>query len=93
MDRLQAARELAVAPGATAEVVERAFRRAARRHHPDVGGDAPAFRRAAEARAVLLGPPPAHPVGRVVDLVVRHHPAVRLLDAVLRALDRRAGGR
>lgn len=89
VNRVEAARELGVGPAATADAVEAAFRVEARRRHPDLGGDAGAFRRAIEARAVLLRPPPPDPFGRVVDVIVRYHPAVRLLEALARAVDRR----
>lgn len=75
--------------GASVDDVERAFRRAVRAHHPDVGGDARAFHRVAEARAVLLHPPPPRPVARAVEVIVRYHPGVRVLLAVARALERR----
>lgn len=89
MNRAEAARELGVAPGAPSGLVEKAFRHAARRRHPDVGGDATQFRRAMEARSVLLRPSPPDPVGRVVDVIIRYHPAVRLVEAVVRVVDRR----
>ncbi|HYI62492.1 MAG TPA: hypothetical protein VEW93_11885 [Acidimicrobiales bacterium] len=92
MDRLEAARELELSAGASADDVERAFRRAARGRHPDVGGDPNAFRRAAEARAVLLRPPATDTVTRVVEVIVRYHPAVRLVAAVARAFERRPAG-
>lgn len=80
---------LAVPLGASGADVEQAFRHAARRCHPDLGGDAQAFRRAAEARAVMLRPAPPDPVQRVIEAVVRYHPALRLLVAVGRAVERR----
>lgn len=89
MDRIAAARELGVPLGAGPEVVERAFRHAARIRHPDVGGDAHAFRRAAEARAVLLRPVPTDPLAWVVGVVVRYHPGVRLVTALARVVERR----
>lgn len=93
VDRIEAARELGVPSGAAPALVEKAFRRAARSRHPDVGGDALAFRRATEARAVLLRPRPPDPVVRVVEVLVRYHPVVRAIEAVLRAVDRRAATR
>ncbi|WCO67621.1 J domain-containing protein [Iamia majanohamensis] len=89
MDRVDAARELGVPVGAPPTLVEKAFRRAVRLRHPDVGGDAAAFRRATEARAVLLCPPPADPLTRVVTVIVRYHPAVRLVEALARVVERR----
>lgn len=93
VDRVEAARELGVSVAAPGDLVEKAFRRAARAHHPDVGGDAGAFRRATEARSVLLRPGPPDPLTWVVDAIVRHHPAVRLLEALARAVDRRIAPR
>lgn len=74
--------------GAAPPLVEKAFRRAARSRHPDVGGDAVAFRRATEARAVLLRPRSPDPVARVIEVIVRYHPAVRAIEALIRAVDR-----
>ncbi|QYG91446.1 hypothetical protein HC251_02670 [Iamia sp. SCSIO 61187] len=88
MDRTEAARELGVPSGAAPALVEKAFRRAARSRHPDVGGDAVAFRRATEARAVLLRPRPPDPLARAVEVIVRYHPAVRAIEALIRAIDR-----
>lgn len=48
---------LGIGESADAEVVRRAYRRAARQHHPDAGGDAAAFHRLQEAVAVLLAAP------------------------------------
>jgi hypothetical protein len=92
MDRGQAARELGVPAGAPPAVVERAYRAAALLRHPDVGGDAVAFRRATEARAVLLAPRPTDPfavLAGVVGAIVRYHPAVLVVEALVRATDRR----
>ena len=89
VDRAEAARELGVPHGAAPALVEKAFRRAARSRHPDVGGDPVAFRRATEARAVLLRPRPVDPMDRVVQVLVRYHPAVRLIEALARAIERR----
>lgn len=88
VDRVEAARELGVPHGAAPPLVEKAFRRAARHRHPDVGGDATSFRRATEARAVLLRPRPVDPMDRVVQLLVRHHPVVRLVEVLARAIER-----
>ncbi|HXH58398.1 hypothetical protein [Iamia sp.] len=93
MDRTAAARELGVPVSAPATLVEKAFRHAVRVRHPDVGGDAVSFRRATEARTILLRPTPPDPVGRVVDVIVRYHPAVRLVEALARAVDRRTAAR
>lgn len=89
MDRSEAARELGVPPRAAPDDVERAFRRAARTCHPDVGGDAGRFHRAIEARAVLLAPVVEDPFDRAVRLVVRYHPVVRLVEVLVRVADRR----
>lgn len=48
---------LGVAPGATADEVHAAFRRAARRVHPDAGGDAESFRRLTDAYTALTRRP------------------------------------
>lgn len=89
MDRVEAARELGVPRGAAPALVEKAFRRAARARHPDVGGDPVAFRRATEARAVLLRPQPVDPlVLKVAEVLVRYHPVVRFAQAFVRALER-----
>src|SRR5579884_1873689 len=53
--RMKALRLLGLAPGASDKQVESAFRKAARRHHPDVGGDAERFRAILDARNFLLG--------------------------------------
>ncbi len=89
MNRADAARELGVPMGAPPSLVEKAFRHAVRARHPDVGGDAASFRRATEARAVLLCPPASDPVTRVVDVIIRYHPAVRLVEALVRVVERR----
>lgn len=93
VDRSEAARELGVPAGAAPALVEKAFRRAARSRHPDVGGDAVAFRRATEARAVLLRPRPVDPMDRVVQVLVRYHPVVKLVEALARAVERRSPAR
>ncbi|MDQ3574987.1 MAG: J domain-containing protein, partial [Actinomycetota bacterium] len=46
---------LGVRPGANPDEVRAAFRRFARLHHPDRGGDAPKFRAGVEAYRRLLG--------------------------------------
>lgn len=89
VDRVEAARELGVPSSAAPALVEKAFRRAARSRHPDVGGDAVSFRRATEARSVLLRPRPVDPLDRVVQVLVRHHPVVKLIEALARAIERR----
>ncbi len=89
VDRAEAARELGVASQATPIDVERAFRRAARSHHPDLGGDPRRFHRVIEARAVLLEPARDDPFVRAAQLVVRYHPVVRLVDVLVRVADRR----
>jgi curved DNA-binding protein CbpA len=88
VDRVEAARELGVPSSAAAPLVEKAFRRAARSRHPDVGGDPVAFRRATEARAVLLRPRQADTMDRVVQIIIRHHPVVRLVEALARVIER-----
>ncbi len=94
MNRAEAARELGVPPSAAPALVEKAFRRAARARHPDVGGDPVAFRRATEARAVLLRPAPRpDSMDRVAAAIIRFHPVVRLVEAVVRELDRRTAPR
>jgi len=89
VDRRQAAHLLGVATDARPAEVEHAFRAAARRSHPDLGGHPGAFRAATEARTVMLSTP-VPPVGidRVVDLVARYHPVILLAEAVARSLDR-----
>jgi hypothetical protein len=49
----RALRLLGLAPGASDDQVESAFRKAARRHHPDVGGDPAKFRELVDARNLL----------------------------------------
>ncbi len=46
---------LGVRPGADEAEVELAFRRHARRHHPDAGGDPDRFREGVEAARALRG--------------------------------------
>lgn len=47
---------LDVDPNASDDEIKKAYRKHARRHHPDVGGDPDAFRQATEAREILLNP-------------------------------------
>lgn len=55
-DEFAAARKLlGIPPGASDRVIESAFRKSARRHHPDVGGDPAKFRALLAARDLLLG--------------------------------------
>lgn len=49
----RALRLLGLAPGASDDQIESAFRKAARRHHPDVGGDPAKFRELVDARNFL----------------------------------------
>jgi hypothetical protein len=46
---------LGLPPGSSDDDVESAFRKLARRHHPDVGGDPVKFRAIVTARKLLLG--------------------------------------
>lgn len=59
MTRTRARDLLDVAAQASADEVERAFRRLAREHHPDHGGDGERFAQLVTARDVLLTAPPA----------------------------------
>lgn len=90
MNRVDAARELGVAWDAPPDRVESAFRHAVRLRHPDVGGDAASFRRATEARAVLLSAPPDDPLARAVEVLLRYHPAARLVEVLFRVVDGRS---
>ena len=54
MTRVRAAALLGVGPDAGVEDVKNAFRKYARRHHPDLGGDRRRFDDAVKARDVLL---------------------------------------
>jgi len=79
--REDARRLLGVALDATADDVDRAFRRRVRTAHPDRGGDAATFRRLVEARTTLTTAPAAS--GRsTTRLVVRHALVRRLVRAV-----------
>jgi len=52
--RQQAYRQLGLGWGASREVIKRAHRRLVKQHHPDVGGEAEAFRRINEAYQLLM---------------------------------------
>lgn len=54
-ERGKALRVLGLPPGSSDDEIESAFRKAARRHHPDVGGDPARFRAIVDARNLLLG--------------------------------------
>jgi hypothetical protein len=66
VDRHEARALLGVRPGAGRDEVDRAFRRAARFHHPDHGGDPSRFRSVVLARQVLMGADVRPAFGRVV---------------------------
>ena len=53
--RTKALRLLELELGSSSEEIESAFRKAARKHHPDVGGDPKEFRAIVDARNLLLG--------------------------------------
>lgn len=55
---------LGVSSDAGADDIRRAYRRLARRHHPDAGGDASEFHRINQAAEVLLGRPEPAPPAR-----------------------------
>ena len=55
MDRTTAAAILGIGLHATTDEVEAAFRRIARRSHPDAGGDRSSFERLVEARGTMVG--------------------------------------
>lgn len=57
-ERTKALRLLGLSPGSSDSEIESAFRKAARRHHPDVGGDPAKFRAIVDARNFLLGREP-----------------------------------
>ncbi|HKS68103.1 MAG TPA: DnaJ domain-containing protein [Candidatus Acidoferrales bacterium] len=54
-ERVAALRVLGLGAGASNQEIELAFRKEARRHHPDVGGDPAKFRAVVNARDFLLG--------------------------------------
>jgi hypothetical protein len=54
-DRVAALHLLGLTPGSSDDEIESAFRKAARRYHPDVGGDPERFRAVVDARNLLLG--------------------------------------
>lgn len=53
--RRQALQLLGLEPGASREAIKRAYRRLAKAHHPDLGGDPAAFHRLDAAYRLLLG--------------------------------------
>ncbi len=53
--RVETLRLLGLQPGSSHREIEKAFRKAARRLHPDVGGDPAKFRALMDARNFLLG--------------------------------------
>ena len=53
--RADALRLLGLEPGATQPMIKRAYRRLAKAHHPDLGGDATAFHRLDAAYRLLMG--------------------------------------
>lgn len=57
-ERAAALRLLGLLPGSSDGEIESAFRKEARRHHPDVGGDPARFRAIVDARNFLLGRDP-----------------------------------
>lgn len=84
-------------PVEKSEVVA-AYRRLARQHHPDLGGDPDAFRSLTVARDLLLadarsdaGESTGSPAGRSVT--VRQRPSRRFLRGLRRRLGRRRGER
>jgi hypothetical protein len=79
------------------EVVS-AYRRLARQHHPDLGGDPDVFRALTVARDLLLGDAgnaagerAGSPAGRSVT--VRQRPSRRILRGLRRRLGRKGGTR
>ncbi len=76
-----ARRVLGVDAGASAVEVDRAYRRAVRSAHPDVGGDAARFAELTAARRALCGSAAAA-ARAVPPLVVRHARRRRVLHAV-----------
>jgi curved DNA-binding protein CbpA len=84
-------------PVEQSEVVS-AYRRLARQHHPDLGGDPDVFRSLTLARDLLLaearsdaGESARSPAGRSVT--VRQRPSRRFLRGLRRRLGRRGGER
>ncbi|MAB55780.1 MAG: molecular chaperone DnaJ [Synechococcus sp. CPC35] len=53
--RSEALKVLGLEPGATQQMIRKAYRRLVKQHHPDVGGSKAAFRRVHEAYQLLLG--------------------------------------
>lgn len=53
--RREALRLLGLQPGATLQAIKRAYRRLAKAHHPDLGGDVEAFHRLDAAYRLLIG--------------------------------------
>ena len=53
--RRQALTLLGLEPGASLQVIKRTYRQLAKTHHPDLGGDAEAFRRLDAAYRLLIG--------------------------------------
>ncbi len=53
--RSEALKVLGLKPGATQQMIRKAYRRLVKQHHPDVGGSKAAFRRVHEAYQLLLG--------------------------------------
>ena len=53
--RADALRLLGLESGATKPMIKRAYRRLAKDHHPDLGGDAQAFHRLEAAYRLLMG--------------------------------------
>lgn len=66
LTREQALRLLELPPNAPRPAVKRAYRRLARRHHPDVGGDPTTFHRLHEAAQFLLDAGTHGPVSGIV---------------------------
>ena len=53
--RSEALKVLGLEPGATQQMIRKAYRRLVKQHHPDVGGSKAAFRRVHEADQLLVG--------------------------------------
>ena len=53
--RTAALRLLGLEPGASLAAIKRAYRRLAKAHHPDLGGDVEAFHRLDAAYRLLIG--------------------------------------